>query len=139
MFSGKDNLDPAASLPDLNDHSPHPLVDPMRFAGNLFAAREKGFDLAEIDRGGTAVETGHGPGDHLSPQFLILDKQRISLGLADLLDHDLLGSLSRDAAENRSDVIGSNLDPGTVHCRFARGAVDKDLDFGLFTVMLAGG
>ena len=139
VFSGEDDLDPAASLPDLDDHCPHPLVDPMRFTGDLFTAREKGLDLAKVDRGSTAIESGYGPGDHLSPQFLVLDIQRISLGLANLLDHDLLGSLSRDTTEDRSEVIGSNFDPGTMHRRFARGAIDMNLDFGLFTVVLTSG
>ena len=135
MFSREDDLDPAARLADLDDHRPDPFVDAVRFAGDLLAAGQKSLDLAQVDRGGASVETCHRPGDHRAPQFLVLDVQRVPLGLAELLDHHLLGGLGGDSAEDGAEVIGGELDSGTVHRRFAGHPVDMHLHLRLLAVV----
>ena len=42
------------------------LADVVRFAGNLFAARQQAFGLAEADRGGAALKTADGAMDQVA-------------------------------------------------------------------------
>ena len=138
MLSRQDDLDPTARLADFDDHRPHSLVDTVRFARDLLAPRQKRLDLAQGYRGSSAVESRHRTRDHRTPQLLVLDIQRVSLGLAELLDHHLFGGLRRNAAEDGSEVIRGNFDSRTLHRRFASHPVDMHLDLRLLTVMLAG-
>ena len=138
VLSRQDDLDPTARLADFDDHRPHSLVDTVRFARDLLAPRQKRLDLAQVYRGSSAVESRHRARDHRTPQLLVLDVQRVPLGLAKLLDHHLFGGLRRNAAEDGAEVIRSNIDARTLYCRFARHPVDMHLDLRLLTIVPAG-
>ena len=89
-------------LPDLADFEhggPHALVDVVRLAGNLLAAGQDRFDVAERDGGGAAFVALDDAADHLADQLGVFVEERVALRLADLLDHHLLGGLGGDAAD----------------------------------------
>ena len=108
----------------------------MRFAGNLFAARQDGFDVVELHGGGAAFVALDDAGDHLADQFVVFVVQSVPFGLANLLDHHLLGRLGADPADGffrvqRNAVVGAT--DRTVF------AVDLDDDVLVFAVLLLGG
>ncbi len=76
------------------------LADVVRLAGDLLAAGQDGLGLAERDDGGAALEPLDGAGDELALLGRVLVEDRVALGLADLLDHHLLGRLGGDAADH---------------------------------------
>ena len=97
----EDDLDPLADLADVEDDRPDPLAGVVALAGDLLAAGQDAVGLAEVDDDRPALEPLHGAGDQLAALVLELVEEAVALGLADLLDDDLLGGLGGDPAEVR--------------------------------------
>src|SRR5207237_4316635 len=99
-------------------------ADVVGFAGDLLAAGQQRLALAQRDDGRAGVDAGDGPDDQLALLGRVLVVNGVRLGLADLLDHHLLGGLGGDAAEGlRVDLLVALLG-GDV----AGGPVDVDVD-----------
>ena len=62
------------------------LADVVRLAGNLFAARQQAFRLAEADRGGASLKTADGAVDKLALLGVELIKDCVTLFLAEVLN-----------------------------------------------------
>ena len=77
----------------------------------------------------------HHAGDHLADQLVIFVVQSVALGLANLLDHHLLGGL-RDAADGLLGIEGNAVVRAADRAVFA---VDVDDDVFFFAVLLLGG
>ena len=101
MRARQDDLDAMADLPDVEDDRLDALADVVRFAGNLLAARQDGFGLAQADDGRPALVALDGAVDQVALHGLRIREDGVALGLADLLDHHLLGALGGDAAKDR--------------------------------------
>ena len=97
LGAAEDDLDPAARLADLVDRRPHALVGVVRFAGNLLAAGQDRLDVGQGHGGGGPFVALDHAGDQLPLEFLVFGVEGVALGLADLLDHHLLGGLGADA------------------------------------------
>ena len=97
LGAAEDDLDPAARLADLVDRRPHALVGVVGFAGDLLAAGEDGLDVGQGHGGGGPLVALDHAGDQLPLEFLVFGVEGVALGLADLLDHHLLGGLGADA------------------------------------------
>ena len=78
----------------------------MRLAGYLLALRKNGLDVVQRDRRGAAFIALNHAGDQLAAEFLVFVIQGVALGLADLLDHHLLGGLSPDPLGNLRGIHG---------------------------------
>ena len=123
----------AADFLHIEHRRPHAFVRMVRFAGNLFAARQNRLGIPQRNRGGAVFVFLHHAGDHLPHQFVILVVQGIAFGFANLLDDHLLGSLSDDAAqcflrvELHAIVRAGNR---------AAHSVDVDRDIFIFAVLL---
>ena len=103
----EDDLDPLADLADVEDDGADPLVGVVALAGDLLAAGQQGVGLAEVDGDRPALEPLDGAGDEVAALVLELVEEAVALGLADLLDDDLLGRLGGDPAEARRGPSGS--------------------------------
>src|SRR5205085_12432537 len=89
--------------------------------GDLLARREDGLRLAELHDDVALLEAADDAGAELALPVLELVVGHLPLGIADLLDDDLLGGLRRDAAERR--LVELELDAD----RVAGGAVGIEL------------
>ena len=136
LGAAEDDLDAAARLADLVDGRPHALVGVVRFAGDLLAAGEDGLDVGQGDRGGAAFVALDHAGDQLPLEFLVFGVEGVAFGLADLLDHHLLGGLGADALghffRRQGDAVVRSGDGAVL-------AIDGDLDVFLFAVVFFGG
>ena len=92
-------LHAVALLLHLEDDRLDAFADVVRFAGDLLAARQDRFGLAEADGGGAAFEASDGAVDQVALLRRVFAEDGVALCFADLLDHHLLGGLGGDAAE----------------------------------------
>src|SRR5262249_22660142 len=128
----QDDLDAVPGLLDLEDDRLDALADVVRLAGDLLAAGQDRLGLAQADDGGAALVALDGAVDQVALHGAVDVEDRGGLGLADFLDHDLLGGLGGDAAQlGRLDDLLAALG---VH--LAGVAVDDDLDALLLAVLL---
>ena len=136
LGSAEDDLHSAAGLLRFINGRSNALVGVMRFAGDLFSTGEDRLDIAQGHGRRAALVTLDYAGNQLAFQFVVFLEQRISLGLADLLDHHLLGRLRADPLghlfrrEGLAVVQSGN-------CPVF--AIDRYRDILLFAVVLLGG
>src|SRR5579862_4223819 len=97
-----------ALLANVEDDGLDTLADVVRLAGDLFAARQNRLGLTDGDGGRSALETLNGALHEVALHAGVFLEHGLALGLADLLDHHLLGALGGDTAEQlRGDGIGT--------------------------------
>src|SRR5262249_12972708 len=76
------------------------LANVVGFELGLFAFRQSSFGAAHVDDQIRAFGTFYDYGDELADAIVILVVDRVALGLAHLLQNDLLGGLRSDTAEH---------------------------------------
>src|SRR5207247_10359026 len=84
---------------DLHDDGLDRLADVVRLAGDLFAAGQNRFRAVDADDRGAGVEALNDAPDQFTLLAVVPVEDAVAFGLADLLDHHLLGRLGGDAAE----------------------------------------
>ena len=132
----EDDFYAAADLADVADGGSDALVDVVRLARYLFSAGENGFDIGKSHGCGATVVAMDDTGDQLIHKFHVLVVESITLCLADLLDHHLLGCLRADSLGNR---FRSELVAIVRPIDLARISIDGYDNFLVFTIMLLGG
>ena len=135
LRTAEDDLHAAAGLLDFIDRRPHALVGMMRFAGNLLALGEDCLNVHEGHGSGAAFVALNHAGDQLPLEFFVFVEEGVPLGLADLLDHHLLGRLSADPFGDFRGVHGHAV-VGAVDG--ARLTVDQDDDVFELSVVFFG-
>ena len=90
--------------------------------------------LAEVDGDGAPLEPLDGPGDEVAALVFELVEEAVALGLADLLDDDLLGRLGGDPAQQLGVHLLAVLD----RLDLAGLGVDRDVDLVGVGVVLLG-
>ena len=108
----------------------------VRLARNLLAARQDGFDVRQLHRGGSAFVPLNHAADHVADQLGVFVEEGIALRLANLLDHHLLGGLGADAADGFFRVEHAAFVSCMNRTVFA---VDLHNDIGFFAVVLLRG
>src|SRR5262249_38314036 len=90
-----------AVLLDVEDDGVDAVVDVVRLAGDLLAARQDGLGLAvaQRDGGGAVLEALDGALDEVAFFGGVLVEDGLALRLAGLLDHELLARLGGDAPQ----------------------------------------
>ena len=121
-------------LLDLGYHRLDSFVDVMGFPGNLLAARQNRFRLAQSNRHRPAVVALNDAVYEVPLHGCIFIEGRVAFGFANLLDDHLLGALGRDSAQ-QGRVNGFF---PFLRLHLARAAVDRDRDALDFTVVLFG-
>src|SRR3546814_366903 len=99
MRAGEENLRPAIFAANIQDDRTDAIADAHYFARDLLIAADNTLGAAQIDDDMTELDALHDAGDDLSDavlEFLILP---LTLGVADLLENDLLGGLRIDAPQ----------------------------------------
>src|SRR3546814_5001614 len=92
MRAGEENLRPAIFAANIQDDRTDAIADAHYFARDLLIAADNTLGAAQIDDDMTELDALHDAGDDLSDavlEFLILP---LTLGVADLLENDLLRS-----------------------------------------------
>ena len=96
----QDDLDLAGGLLDVQDQAADPLAGAMRLAHDLLALGHEALRrVVQVDDQRPAFVADDGAADDLAFPLDELRIDAVSLIRPDLLDHDLLGGLGRDAAE----------------------------------------
>ena len=108
----------------------------VRFAGNLLAARQQGFAVAQADRRGASFVPLHDAGNELPDLLEIFVVQGVAFGFANFLDDDLLGGLGDDAAHR---LLGVESDAVVRARNGAVVPVDMQDDFLIFAILFFGG
>src|SRR5262245_36752980 len=124
------DADAGADLLDVDHDRADAVADVVVLAANPLAAGEDGLAVPEGHDDVVALEPDDLAADELALPRLVLAEERRLLGLADLLDDDLLGGLGRDAAEIRGGQLLAVAERPDV----ARGALDLDGDFVLLGI-----
>src|SRR5574343_1672859 len=75
------------------------VADTQVFLGNHLVARQQGFDLAGFDDGVAALHALDGTGNDMFTTTQEVGQYLLALGVANLLQNDLLGGLGTDTAE----------------------------------------
>ncbi len=134
--AAQDDLHPRALLAHVAHGGPNPLVVVVGLAGNLFASGEDRLGVAEgNDRHSAVVSLDH-PGHQLFHLVQVFQVQRVSLGLADFLDHHLLGGLGTDSLRHLGGVQRHTVMRSQDRAILA---VNLDFDFLVFAVVFLGG
>ena len=94
----EENLDLLACLDHVVDQRLDPLARLIVLPADPLLAREDPLGPAEVDDHVAAFDPLHGSVDQLARPVLVLAEDDLTLGLANLLDDDLLGRLGLDAA-----------------------------------------
>nr|AUN35879.1 hypothetical protein [uncultured bacterium] len=136
MRARQDDSNPAALLADVEDCGPHALADAVCFARNLFAAGKDTLDLAEVDRCGATFNACDDARHNLAAHRLEFFEQGVAFGLANLLNHHLLGGLGGDASQQVADLFRFEVVLVDFDRRFAAFAIDIDEHFALFAEVL---
>ncbi len=129
------DFDAAPLRLDLENDRSNPFVGVMRLARDLFAARQNRLETSQRDGGCASFAALNHAGDHLADLFHILVDQRIAFGFANLLDDDLFGGLSPDAADHLFRIECFAVTAGIDGTVFAR---DADDDIRLLAVLALG-
>src|SRR5262249_50814785 len=131
----ENDLHAMADLADVKDDGFDAFAGVVCFTWNLLAARQDRLGLAEGDDAGAAFVALNGTVHQVALHGRIFIEDGAALGLANLLDHHLLGGLSGDAAELRrvDDLFAA------AGFDLARLAVDGHDHARLFAVLLLGG
>ena len=118
-----------AGLIDDLDDATNPVADAEAFEARLLFLREARFRLAEIEHKILALAAFHDAIDQFAGAARVFVKHCFALGFADFLQNDLLGGLSRDAAQGvgwfRDANFGTDFrcgidTPGFRKCHFMR-------------------
>ena len=72
----------------------------VAFGARLFLARQHGFDASDLDDQVAVLEALDRAVDHFADAIVVLGEDVLALGLAHLLEDDLLGGLRGDAPEH---------------------------------------
>src|SRR5262249_53714363 len=97
VIARQDDFYPMSLFADVEDDRLDALADMVSLAGDLFAARQERFGLADVHRGGATLEALDGPGEQVAFLGDHGVEQGGALELADLLNNHLLGRLGGDA------------------------------------------
>src|SRR5262249_18261866 len=97
----QDDLDTLPGLLDRQDDGLDTVADVVRLAGDLFAARQDRFGLSQADDGRAALVPLHGTMNQVTLHGGVFVEDSGRFGLADLLNHHLLGALGNDPPEVR--------------------------------------
>src|SRR5690606_3057995 len=89
----------ARRLADLGDVHFQAGARRVRFARDLLAGNELGFDAAQVDDDVALVHALHDAGDDVALAVGVLLVQQVALRVADALDDDLFGRPRRDTTE----------------------------------------
>src|SRR6185312_16817241 len=81
------------------------LTDGELLESGLLALGHAGLGLAEVEDDVHGLETLDGGGEDFSGAVRVLVEDGVALGLADLLEDDLLRHLGSDAAEGRGVLV----------------------------------
>ena len=85
---------------DALDDGAHAVARRVALGARLFLARQHGLDAADLDDDVAVLEALDRAVDDLADALVVLGEDVLALGLADLLEDDLLGRLRGDAAEH---------------------------------------
>ena len=99
MRAAEEDLRPAILAADREDQRAHPVADPDDLARDLLVAADDALGPAEVDDDVAELDALDDPGDDLAGPLLELLVLPLALGVADLLEDDLLGGLGGDPAE----------------------------------------
>ena len=95
--------------PDLEDEGLDVLADPVVLHRGLLGGREDGLGLAEVEDDRPRLDAVDGPGDEVALAAGELVEDDVALGLAEALQHDLLGRLGADPAERvLAELLGDD-------------------------------
>lgn len=99
MRARQDDLRRARGLVDVEHEGLDAVAGAVRLRGHLLAARQDRLGAVEVHDDVALLEAPDDARDELALAVLELVERELALGVADLLDDDLLGRLRRDAAE----------------------------------------
>src|SRR5687768_16213312 len=99
MGAAEEDLRPSVLAADRQDQRADPVADPDDLARDLLVAADDALGAAEIDDDVAELDPLDDAGDDLAGAVLELLILTLALGVADLLEDDLLGGLGGDAAE----------------------------------------
>ena len=139
MLARQDHFDSTAGFPNFQDDRPDSLVRPVAFARNLFAARQHGFNLADADNRRSTFETNNRSADQFVLHVVKLVEDRIPFCFSKLLDHHLLGRLSRHSAKNVSQFFRIEFLFIAFNSWLTVFAIDVNFQFEVFAEMLTSG
>ena len=105
----------------------HALAGSKRLQPRLLFLRHAAFSLAQVDNHVLAFVALDGGVDDLADAPNVLVVNRVALGLAHLLEDDLLGQLRRNATQNVSRLVGAQLAADFSRRIDALGVVQSDL------------
>ena len=97
--AAEEDLRPPILADDAQDDRADPVADPEQLARNLRVAADDALGAAEIDDDMAELDPLDDAGDDLAAALLELLILPLALGVADLLEDDLLGGLGGDPAE----------------------------------------
>ena len=139
MAAGQDDLDPASTLANFEDHSPNPLINSVRFAGNLLAARQKCLNLTYVDDSRATFKSNDRATDDCPFEVFKFVIKRVAFGFANLLDHDLFCRLRSNTAKNVADDFGIQLFAVAGNSRLATFSIHVDFELVILAKVLARG
>ena len=99
MRAAEEDLRAAVLAADLEDQRADAVADADDFARDLLVAADDALGAAEVDDDVAELDALDDAGDDLAGAVLELLVLALALGVADLLEDDLLGGLRGDAAE----------------------------------------
>ncbi len=128
----QDDLHPLTDLANVENDRPDALVGVIALARYLLASRQDRVGLAQVDDDRATLEPLDRARDQVGPLILEFVEKTVALGLADLLDDDLLGRLRGDPAQ-----LGRvHLEPVFGRLDRPRIGVDPHVDLRRFRIVL---
>src|SRR5581483_8841494 len=134
--AGDDDLRALGGAVDAEKDHAHTLADGELFEAGLFALGHAGFGLAEVEDDVHGFEALDGGGEDLAGATAVLLEDGVALGLADLLEDDLLGHLGGDAAERRGVLVEAELAADLDLGRERAGLLEGELILGVFDLLI---
>src|SRR6185369_11811288 len=126
MRSGKEDLRAAGFAADGHDQRADAVADADHFARDLLVAADDALGAAEVDDDVAELDALDDAGNDFADAILELFMLALALGVADLLEDDLLGGLGGDSAEldGRQRIDDEVADRGTLLQLLRAGRVD---------------
>src|SRR5690606_4612531 len=122
MGARQENLRTALLAPHVVDIGAYTITIFVGFAGDQFVATDDRLAAAEIDDDVTIFDALDGAVDDLADAILVFLILPVALGLAHLLDNDLLGRLGGDTAEiHGRKLLGNEIANLGVRIALSRG------------------
>src|SRR6185437_2200790 len=118
-------------------HHPQALANGELLEARLLALGHAGFGLAEVEDDVHGLEALDGGGEDLAGTAAVLLKDGVALGLADLLEDDLLGHLGGDAAEGRGVLVEAQLAADLDLRGELAGLIESELVLGVLDLLIA--